>query len=62
MCFTHVSHMFTMLSVVIYRDCHRFMNPHRLRQRVDMDTGVGWQIATSEKPMPMAWVCQVVTL
>jgi hypothetical protein len=38
------------------RECHGFINPHGLRSRVVRGAGMGWQIATLEKPTPVAWV------
>jgi hypothetical protein len=36
-----------------FRECNGFMNLHRLRLWDNTGMGMGWQIATPEKPMPI---------
>jgi hypothetical protein len=38
------------------REYHGFVNPCGLRSRVGAGAGAGWQIATLEKPAPVARV------
>ena len=38
------------------RECHGFVNPRGLSIRVGAGAGAGWQVATPEKPAPVARV------